>query len=162
MNASSHETKIRQLVADVLASLLRPDGPRDAHGCSFLERLREELMRRKPEGEWFGTWMPYCFKWLDRPGHVWLPLNRRYALLGSTDTTGKTVHYDQHADLAVTFRADPRMIKGASWWRDGGGNQLWLYGDDPKSRRRYFERLANVLAAAEPMVIPCGRWGAAA
>jgi hypothetical protein len=159
MNAPNPEAKIRQIVADVMTSLLAPDGPRDAQGRSFLQLLREKILRCKLGSDWFDQWLPYCLQRLNQPGHVYLPLNRYYKPLGGA--RDDFFDYEQHAGLALTFRAAPHTIEGAGWLPPAvADRRLYLHGGDPKSRRRYFERLAIVLAAAEPIgALGPGVWG---
>ena len=91
---------------------------------------------------WFRFWLPYQFVKLELETrkHVYLPLNRNYKPLGYL---GKDfLKYEDYASQAVVFGSDPSGFKGV--WHDPAG--LYLYDDNPRSRRDYFERLDKLLS----------------
>lgn len=89
---------------------------------------------------WFRHNMPYHFKKLDLPGHVYLPLNRDYLPLGMQKTNPQPIlRYEDFADKAVKFARDPSSFEGV--W---GQSPLFLYHDGMNFRGDYFERLEKL------------------
>jgi hypothetical protein len=98
---------------------------------------------------WFHSAMPYAFVRLDRPGNVWLPLNRDYKPLGIRTTDW--VEYDDHADSAIKFARDPSGFPGVWWNEQADRSTLYLYSDAPCSRLTYWERLGRLLSHSHRM-----------
>jgi hypothetical protein len=94
--------------------------------------------------------MPYCFQKLERPGHVWLPLNRNYKPLGFF--SAQHVDYDAHAHMAAKFAKDPSGFDGI-WERHRQKDCLWLYSDTAASRLDYFERFERLCSYSMPLDI---------
>ncbi len=94
----------------------------------------------------FGRNWPYCFRYLPRHD-AWLPLGREYQPLGEMQW-GATVHarYDDFAHAAWRFVVDPRTL---GIWRQAHPDTLYLYNDDPASRRDYFARVDRLIAATD-------------
>jgi hypothetical protein len=102
--------------------------------------------------------LPFRFQPLDkRHGpHVYLPLHRKYKLLG-TNYNDHVPSYDDHADLAWHFRRDPREIEGA--WSPKQDYFVYTssdYGNSLKNEKpflnEYRRRLRVLLAEAVPGV----------
>jgi hypothetical protein len=94
----------------------------------------------------FGRNWPYCFRYLLRHD-AWLPLGREYQPLGEMQwgvTVG--VHYDDFAHAAWRFVVDPHTL---GIWRKAYPSTLYLYNDDPASRRDYFARVGRLIAATD-------------
>jgi hypothetical protein len=113
---------------------------------------------RKPEEPMFYLDLPFMLQPLDkRHGpHVFLPLHRKYKLLG-TDRNDYVRDYDDHADLAWHFRRDPREIEGA--WSPKQEYFIYTSSDYGNSLRNekpflneYPRRLRILLAEAVPGV----------
>jgi hypothetical protein len=87
--------------------------------------------------------------------HVFLPLHRKYKLLG-TNYDDHVPDYDDHAGLAWRFRRDPREIEGA--WSPKQDYFIYTSSDYGKSRNEtsflneYRRRLRILLAEAVPGV----------
>lgn len=107
----------------------------------------------------FRVWMPYLIQRVTYEGvkHAYLPLNRDYKPLGMS--RGEWVDYDACAlSHGVAFKRDPATFDGV-WHRleersdqivaDG---MLFLYSDNPDSRRDYFVRFERLMAKAMPLI----------
>ncbi len=96
---------------------------------------------------WFKYWMPYVLQKIEHPGHkhVWLPLNRKYKLLGQRSDAW--VDYAAHADKAMMFESDPLKFKEI--WHVCRPDMLALYDDSPESRTTYFNRLGALVKKAK-------------
>jgi hypothetical protein len=133
----------------------------EARGCRERGDLYEDGARsryRKPEEPMFYLDLPFRLQPLDkRHGpHVFLPLHRKYKLLG-TDRNDHVRDYDDHADLAWHFRRDPREIAGA--WSPKQDYYVYTmsdYGNSLKNEKpflnEYRRRLRVLLAEAVPGV----------
>jgi hypothetical protein len=129
----------------------------EARGCRERGDLYEDGARsryRKPEEPMFYLDLPFRLQPLDkRHGpHVFLPLHRKYKLLG-TDRDDHVRDYDDHADLAWHFRRDPREIEGAwSPKQDYFVYTMSDYGNSLKNEKpflnEYRRRLRVLLAEA--------------
>lgn len=101
----------------------------------------------------FKFYMPYLYQRVNHPDrkHAYLPLNRDYAPLGFRRGEPRHLNYEE---LAVThgvyFARDPATIDGV--WHNVRGGSLWLYDDDPNTRRDYFERLERLLTKQVQMI----------
>jgi hypothetical protein len=100
------------------------------------------------DGHFFRFWMPYVFQRVSISGTRWayLPLNRIYKPLGIISRT--RVDYNEFTEThAVKFTRDPQGFYDV-WWNidDSDGGRLWLYADDPMSRKDYFERLERLMS----------------
>jgi hypothetical protein len=133
----------------------------EARGCRDRGDLYEDGARsryRKPEEPMFYLDLPFRLQPLDkRHGpHVFLPLHRKYKLLG-TDRDDHVRDYDDHADVAWHFRRDPREIEGAwSPKQDYFVYTMSDYGNSLKNEKpflnEYRRRLRVLLAEAVPGV----------
>jgi hypothetical protein len=106
----------------------------------------------KPQGRyrgdmsaWFRHSMPYYFMpILHEDTTLHLPLNRFYKPLGFDNE--KWVDYNVYTDFALQFKCNSAYIKHVwtygCWKRN---NPLFLYNDDPDTRRGYVARLRKVL-----------------
>ena len=92
--------------------------------------------------QWFCYWFPYQFVKLnvEKPKHVYLPVNRKYKPLGIT--TGEWIDYELYAFQAVVFTHDPHEFEEI--WHDP--ENLYLYEDSVRSRLDYFVRLETLLS----------------
>ena len=129
-------TRVRDMLANALLQL--------EHESAAPESVSplQDIKRVKLDTDWFFTWMPYCFQQVsvDPRDHLYLPLNRAYNTLGNPSRLG--TNPTRHLDRAVRFHKDPHELHDV--WRAAYPDSLYLYGDDPKSRRSYFERLIRV------------------
>lgn len=100
---------------------------------------------------WFRLHMPYAFIQMDDKGLIWLPVNRAYKPLGTLNQITH-VKYENYLDRCIKFSTDPRKFKGV--WDDMNEVGLYLYGDDPDSRRDYFERFEKLMSYACKAVTP--------
>ena len=100
--------------------------------------------------QWFRYWLPYSFVKLDVTNrkHVYLPVNRNYKPLGIT--SGEWINYEDFADQAVIFSADPHTINNV-WYSPA---TLHLYGDAISSRLDYFQRLERLLSRSMKLFGP--------
>jgi hypothetical protein len=92
------------------------------------------------DNEWARVWLPYQFVKISANGrNGYLPVNRRYKPLGVN--SGEWVNYEDYANQAVFFATDPKTFKDV--WHASA--ELYLYSDDPDTRKDYFERLERLL-----------------
>ena len=88
-------------------------------------------------------YFPYCFKAIDEPARIYLPLNRHYKPLG---LNGGWVDYRDFRENFIRFVRNPHEIN--VWFNSfgrGDSRGLYLYFDDPESRKDYGERYARLL-----------------
>lgn len=103
----------------------------------------------------FRFWMPYLFQKVEVDGVKWafVPLNRNYVPLGMT-TINHIAYQDYAISHGVRFSRNPADLQGVWDHFDRGGERLWLYGDGPKSRMTYFQRLEMIMARSLPILAP--------
>jgi hypothetical protein len=106
--------------------------------------------------QWFRYWMPYYFEHLkdEKRKHVYLPVNRDYKPLGIVSM--KHVDYDDFRDQAMVFSSDPTLLNDV--WVPGR-QPLFLYNDDPESRRDYFVRFEKLLSRSIKLATKPKRYG---
>jgi hypothetical protein len=106
---------------------------------------RPPILQRKPWLD-FGTCWPYCFARLDKHDACFaIPLGRNYKPLAEEQWPGCYYDYNEFAHTAWRFIDDPATL-GDDIWTRVGPERLWLYNDDPASRRGYFARVGRLLA----------------
>lgn len=90
--------------------------------------------------QWFWIHAPYAYTQL-RSGK-WLAINRYYKPLGQPRS--EWADYEQFADAPEHFICHPAKFKRI--WAAVGASlgMMWLYNDDPQSRRDYFSRLLKL------------------
>lgn len=122
-------------------------GVEEKLGTSLYEHLAKN--KRGPtrgERKAFRIEQPYCFTKL--AGGNWLGLNRIYKPLGVSSLAWVDYEDAAYVDRAISFPLDPRAVQGV-WWRQSE-THLWLYSDDPRSLRTYYQRFARLAAAMCP------------
>jgi hypothetical protein len=97
----------------------------------------------------FGRNWPYCFARIT--DGAWAPLGRNYKPLGEEQWPGRIDDYNEFAPTAWRFIDDPTTF-GEDVWTRVAGDRLWLYNDDPASRRDYFARVGRLIALTDDPV----------
>ncbi len=92
---------------------------------------------------WFRHSLPYTLHLMpgQRKKHTYLPLNRDYKPLGVV--TMDHVRYEDYLDRAVVFGTDPHRFTDI-WIPWDARRLLYLYTDNNRSVRDYFERLGRL------------------
>jgi hypothetical protein len=109
---------------------------------------RPPKLLRKPWLDFGRNW-PYCFA--RTAGGSWIPLGRQYKPLGAEQFGGGSFKYNEFAHTAWRFIDDPTTF-GEDVWTRVTGDRLWLYSDDPASRRDYFARVGRLVALTDDPV----------
>ena len=103
--------------------------------------------QRTPRTSFFHLWLPYKFEPMRHRGpRAYLPLNRYYKPIGFSPDEWVDYGDTRWRDRVVRFASDPHVFKGI--WFDA--QYLYLYNDNPETRRTYFARLARLGESLSP------------
>jgi hypothetical protein len=134
MTELSIHDRVRDLVNKALAEM-KPTAE---------ARVLRGLEKRVPTSSIaFMIGFPYCFRQIKNGS--WVPLNRHYNVLGSMSC--HPTDPEAYGGPGIRFKADPRELDFV--WQETSHDTLWLYTDNPVSRRTYFDRLAKVTDAID-------------